>query len=125
MRSRNDFWGKLAVTARQMEQMRVGNELHGAMVELFRAHLAVGTRCWMERPMPASWRFDAIVKSPAAAVADFDQCERGQVAWAPTRILALRTGALHGRFTETLGNGRCLRGRGAHEVLMGFDKKAR
>ena len=107
----DDFWGLKAVTPRQMEQLRVGSELLGAMIELFGIHLAAGTSCWMEHPMPASWRLAAVssffctplravMESPAATVADFDPCEHGQVARAQTRILALRMGTLHGRLTE-------------------------
>eukprot|EP00959_Pyramimonas_sp_CCMP1952_P335823 7032006-Pyramimonas_sp.AAC.1 len=66
--------------------------------------------------MPARWRPDsvssfycpplrAVMASPAASVTDFDQCERGQVARAPTSILALRMGTLHGRLCETPGRG--------------------
>eukprot|EP00959_Pyramimonas_sp_CCMP1952_P461207 9481206-Pyramimonas_sp.AAC.2 len=65
-------------------------------------------RVWMEHPMPASWRraaassffapsSRAVMASPAATVTDFDQCEHGQSARAPTRILALRMCALHER----------------------------
>ena len=53
---------------------------------------------------------------------DFDQCEHGQSARAPTRILSLRMNTLHARLLETPGRGRCSHGRGAHEVLMGFDR---
>ena len=133
LRSHDDFWGLLAITPRQMEQLRVGNELLGAMIELFAAHLTVGTCCWMEHPMPAGWRQEAvssffcpplraIMAAPGASVTDFDQCEHGQSARAPTRILSLRMNTLHDRLLETPGRGRCSHGRGAHEVLMGFDR---
>eukprot|EP00959_Pyramimonas_sp_CCMP1952_P402157 8427083-Pyramimonas_sp.AAC.1 len=83
LRSHDDFWGMLATTPRQMEQVRVGNELLGAMIELFAVHLAVGTCCWMEHPVPGSWRQEAvsswlypplraIMSSPAASTTDFD-----------------------------------------------------
>eukprot|EP00959_Pyramimonas_sp_CCMP1952_P227137 4749197-Pyramimonas_sp.AAC.1 len=39
LRSRDDYWGLLAVTPRQQEQLRVGNELLGAMIELFGVHM--------------------------------------------------------------------------------------
>eukprot|EP00959_Pyramimonas_sp_CCMP1952_P130727 2733731-Pyramimonas_sp.AAC.1 len=99
-----------------MEQLRVGNELLGAMIELFAVHMTVGTCCWMEHPMPAGWRQEAvssflcpplraIMASPAASVTDFSQCEHGQVARDPTRILALRMCTLHERLLETPGRG--------------------
>eukprot|EP00959_Pyramimonas_sp_CCMP1952_P297670 6227096-Pyramimonas_sp.AAC.1 len=43
LRSHDDIWGLLVVTPRQIEQLRVGNELLGAMIELFAVHLTVGT----------------------------------------------------------------------------------
>eukprot|EP00959_Pyramimonas_sp_CCMP1952_P035750 748662-Pyramimonas_sp.AAC.1 len=61
------------------------------------------------------------MSSPAASTTDFDQCEHGRCARAPTRILALRTRTLHDRLLETPGRGRCSHGRNAHEVLLGFD----
>eukprot|EP00959_Pyramimonas_sp_CCMP1952_P460600 9480164-Pyramimonas_sp.AAC.1 len=83
--------------------------------------------------MPAGWGQEAvssflrpplraITASPVASVTDFDQCERGQVARAPARILALRMGTLHERLLGMPGRRRCSHGRGAHEVLMGFDR---
>ena len=97
LRPRDDLRGPLAVAPRQMEQLRVGNELLGAMFELFGVHSSVGARCWMERPVPASWRLAAVssflclpqramMASPAAAVSDFGQREHGQLARGPTRI---------------------------------------
>eukprot|EP00959_Pyramimonas_sp_CCMP1952_P114281 2389508-Pyramimonas_sp.AAC.1 len=75
----------------------------------------------MEHPMPAGWRQEvvssffcpplrAIMASPAASVTDFDQCERGQVARALARTLALRMSTLHERLLETPGRGRCSHG---------------
>eukprot|EP00959_Pyramimonas_sp_CCMP1952_P436270 9135572-Pyramimonas_sp.AAC.1 len=107
-----------------MEQLRVGNELLGAMIELFGVHLVVRAACWLEYPMPANWRqgavssfftpsLRAVMAAPAAAVTYLDQWEHGQRARAPTRILALRTRTSHERLLETPGRGRCSHGRGS------------
>ena len=66
----------------------------------------------------------AIAESPAATTTDFDQCEHGQSARAPTRILALRMPGLHQGLRDTPGKGKCSHGKGAHQVLRGFDAQA-
>ena len=67
----------------------------------------------------------AVAESPAATTTDFDQCEHGQAARAPTRILALRMPDLHHGLTDTPGKGKWSHGRGAHQVLKGFDELAK
>eukprot|EP00959_Pyramimonas_sp_CCMP1952_P452363 9466455-Pyramimonas_sp.AAC.1 len=87
----------------------------------------------MEHPVPASWRqaavssclcapLRAVMAAPSATATDFDQCEHGRKARAPTRILALRLATLSARLLETPGRGKCSHGRGARDVLMGFDR---
>ena len=135
LRTHDHYWGKPDLTKRQMDQVFVGNSLLSAVVALFAAHMAAGTSCWQEHPVPADWELRAvssfnwaplraIAESPAATTTDFDQCEHGQSARAPTRILALRMPGLHQGLLDTPGKGRCSHGRGAHQVLRGFDEQA-
>ena len=109
----------------------VGNALLIAMIQLMLAHLVAGSAAWMEHPIPAHWRLEAVTSwtwepllaiqsCPVATTTDFDQCEHGSEAGrAPTRIVGLRVSGLHQRLTATPGRGRCSHGQGAHQTLLG------
>eukprot|EP00959_Pyramimonas_sp_CCMP1952_P116986 2445335-Pyramimonas_sp.AAC.1 len=86
----------------------------------------------MEHPQPCHWRLQtvlsfkchplrALMSPPAVTTTDFDHCEHGQTARAPTRSVAPRVLGLHQRLLDTPGRGPLLTGQGGHETLMGYD----
>ena len=136
LRSDEFFWGVPWTTARQADQLRVGNRLLHAVATLLAEHIAAGTSAWMEHPQPAEWEMKAassylweplraVQASPAASTSDIDQCEHGHTSRAPTRFVAVRLPELPQRLTDTPGRGKCFHGRNAHRTLLGWDPDLR
>ena len=134
LRSRSEPWGRLAVTERQWLQLQTGNELLWSTLWLFAELLRAGGAAIVEHPEP--WRrpgssvciwmlrwVRALLAAPAVETVSFDQCEHGQFARKPTRLLALRLPSLGERMRATPGRGRCSH-RG-HAPLGGRDEQGR
>ncbi len=125
-------WGLAGCTARQSQQLDIGNFLLMALLDLMLECALSGGAAWMEHPAPAVWEpgavpswatapLECLRRAPGVAFTSFDQCEHGQSARAPTVILSAGMASLPGLLLATPGGGKCSHPRGTHRRLLGVD----
>jgi len=131
LRRLDDCWGIPGLSQRHSEQVDVGNFLLQATLLLVAELVASGGSAVVEHPAipvreprcPCIWNLKCmqiLMKAPISESFEFDQCEHGQIATAPTRLLAVRLPALKSLLYDTPGRGRCSHA-GGHTPLVGKD----
>ena len=131
LRSQQSLWGIRDMTWKQRQQLRTGNDLLQAGLEIYLEAIVSGAAALLEHPQwahwvpdsPTIWKLDqvaALLKHPKVEAVSFDQCEHSSLARKPTTLMALRLPTLKTKLRDTQGLGRCSHGK--HKPLRGKGK---